>query len=40
MLFVIDEESEDGPRVYVIHLRAGARRPITRKEAKAIPHFR
>ena len=37
MLFVIEEESEDGPLVQVIHVRHGSRRPITRKEAREIP---
>jgi hypothetical protein len=37
MLFVIEEESEDGPLVQVIHVRHGSRRPITRKEAREMP---
>lgn len=37
MLFVIEEEGEDGPTVQVIHLRAGAQRPLTRKTAREIP---
>ena len=36
LLFVIEENSDDGPLVVVIHLRAGVRRPLRRKEAREI----
>jgi len=34
--YVIHEESPDGPRVMVLHVRHAARRPITREEARQI----
>lgn len=34
--YVVQDESADGPRVTVLHIRHAARRPITRKEARGI----
>ncbi len=36
ILFTIVEEEDDGPTVYILNVRHGARKPITRAEARQI----
>lgn len=36
IFFTIAEADEDGPCVYILHVRHGARKPITRAEARKI----
>ena len=36
ILFTVVEDTEDAPFVFVLHVRHGARRPMTRREARDI----
>ncbi|MBV9852241.1 MAG: type II toxin-antitoxin system RelE/ParE family toxin [Armatimonadetes bacterium] len=36
ILYTVDEGTEDGPTVHLLHVRHGAQRPITQAEAREI----
>lgn len=36
LYYRVDEDSDDGPRVRILHVRHAARKPLTRKEAREI----